>query len=109
MVIFTVACGQNGSQVIALNKKDGTVAWQTALPASAVSSPVAVYNEAGDAWIIQAEIDGKINMLDAKTGAVLSTVTVEGEITASPAVYGNLMVIGTTGRGTGAVYCFRID
>ncbi|MBQ8150104.1 MAG: hypothetical protein IJ041_06265 [Clostridia bacterium] len=59
------------------------MAWQTALPASAVSSPVAVYNEAGDAWIIQAEIDGKINMLDAKTGAVLSTVAAEGEITAS--------------------------
>jgi len=109
LVVFTVACGKNGSMVVALNKADGTVAWQTALPASAVSSPVAVYNEAGDAWIVQAELDGKINLLNAKTGEVLNTVTVDGELSASPAVYGDLLVIGATGRGKGAVYCFRIE
>ena len=109
LVIFTVACGKNGSLVIALNKDDGKVAWQTALPGSAISSPVAVYNEAGDAWIVQAELDGKINLLDAKDGKVLSTVEIDGTLEASPAVYGDMLVIGATGRGKGAVYCFRIE
>lgn len=109
LVIFTVACGENGSQVIALHKDDGSVAWQTALSANAVSSPVAVYNEAGDSWIIQAELDGTINLLDGIDGKVIHSVKLDGEIEASPAVYGNLLVIGTAGRDTGGVYCFRIE
>jgi outer membrane protein assembly factor BamB len=98
-----------GSQVIALHKDDGFVVWQTALSANAVSSPVAVYNEAGDAWIIQAELDGTINLLDGIDGKVIHSVKLDGEIEASPAVYGNLLVIGTAGRDKGGVYCFRIE
>ena len=109
LVIFTVACGKNGSVVIALNKDDGTVAWQTPLAANAISSPVAVYNEAGKAWLVQAEMDGNLHLMDAMTGEVLSTVTVDGTLEASPAVYGDMLVIGATGRGKGAVYCFRIE
>ncbi|MEG2315421.1 MAG: PQQ-binding-like beta-propeller repeat protein, partial [Clostridia bacterium] len=83
--------------------------WQSALTASAVSSPVAVYNENGDAWIIQAQSDGSIHLMDGKSGEIVNTLKLDGEITASPAVYGNLLVIGTTGKDTGAVYCIKID
>ena len=109
LVIFTVACGGDGSQVIALHKDDGSIAWQTTLSSNAVSSPVAVYNEGGDSWIIQAEVNGTINLLDGIDGSVLGTVKVDGEIEASPAVDGNLLVVGTTGRDKGGVYCFRIE
>ncbi|MEG2701940.1 MAG: PQQ-binding-like beta-propeller repeat protein, partial [Clostridia bacterium] len=109
LVIFTVTKGAAGADVIALNKKSGTVAWQSALTASAVSSPVAVYNENGDAWIIQAQSDGSIHLMDGKSGEIVNTLKLDGEITASPAVYGNLLVIGTTGKDTGAVYCIKID
>ena len=115
LVIYTVSKGKDGSAVIALNKKTGALVWETALPANTISSPVAVYNEAGDAWIIQAESNGNINMLNGKTGAILSTTavtTAEGdavEIEASPAVYGNMLVIGTTGKGLGGVYCLKIE
>ena len=34
-----------------------------------------------------------------------STLTIEG----SPAVYGNLMIIGTTGKDAGGVYCIKIE
>ncbi|MEG0865184.1 MAG: PQQ-binding-like beta-propeller repeat protein, partial [Clostridia bacterium] len=109
LVIFTVSKGAAGSAVIAFDKQSGTVAWETPLPSTTVSSPVAVYNESGDAWILQAEKDGNVNLLDAKSGAILNTLKLDGEIEASPAVYGNLMIIGTTGKNKGSVVCVKID
>ena len=115
LVIFTVSKGAGGAAVVALNKQSGSVAWQTALSATTVSSPVAVYNKNGDAWIIQAQSNGNVHLMDAKTGKIVDTLALanaEGEaveIEGSPAVYGNLMVIGTTGKDKGGVYCVKID
>ena len=55
--------------------------------------------------------------LDATDGSILDTLTLtggEGEestlaIEGSPAVYGNLMIIGTTGKDAGGVYCIKIE
>ena len=114
VVIFTVTTGSS-AQVMALNKQNGSVVWQTNLESPSVSSPVAVYNENGDAWIVQAEQSGKIHLMDGKTGAILDTLTLTAEtegaelqIKASPAVYGNLLIIGTTGKEAGGVYCIEI-
>ena len=116
LVIFTATNDEAGAKVIALNKADGTVVWQTALESAALSSPVAIYNEDGDAWLIQAESNGKIHLMNASDGSILDTLTLtaseEGAqllIDASPAVYGNLMVIGTTGKNAGGVYCIKIE
>ncbi len=109
LVIFTLSKGKDGSEVIAFHKQNGSVAWQTQLESNTVSSPVAVYNKDGDAWIIQAESDGSVHLMDGKTGDILNTLKLEGEIEASPAVYGNLLIIGTTGKNTGAVYCIKIE
>ena len=65
LVIFTATNDEAGAKVIALNKADGTVVWQTALESAALSSPVAIYNEDGDAWLIQAESNGKIHLMNA--------------------------------------------
>ena len=116
LVIFTVSYGEEPAKVIALHKANGTVAWETALESPSVSSPVAVYNEAGEAWLVQAEQNGKLNLMNASTGAIVSslqlTADAEGaqlELRASPAVYGNLLVIGSTGKEAGGVYCVKID
>lgn len=116
LVIFTVSYGEEPAKVIALRKADGTLAWETALESPSVSSPVAVYNEAGSAWLVQAEQNGKLNLMNASTGAIVNTLqlTAEGEgaqleLRASPAVYANLLVIGSTGKEAGGVYCVKID
>ena len=117
LVIFTATNDEAGAKVIALSKADGKVVWQTALESATLSSPVAVYNEDGDAWLIQAESNGKIHLMDATDGSILDTLTLtggEGEestlaIEGSPAVYGNLMIIGTTGKDAGGVYCIKIE
>ena len=95
--------------IIALDKASGEVLWHRAMPAYCYSSPVAVYNDAGEGWIIQACSNGTIYLLDGLTGAEISTLEVEGVIEGSPAVYGNMMVIGTTGKGTSYIYGISID
>lgn len=116
LVIFTVTNGKSSAKVIALNKADGKVVWETALESGGKSSPVAVYSETGDAWLVQAESNGKIHLMNAKTGKIVDTLQLtlddaEAELTieASPAAYGNLVVIGTTGKKAGGVYCIKID
>jgi len=109
MVIFTVTDGSRGSRMIALAKADGAVVWTKSLDTESQSSPVAVYNGEGDAWLIQAESDGNIHLMVARTGEVIHTLKVEGAIEASPAVYENMIVIGTTGKETGFIYGIQIN
>ncbi len=109
LVIFTVTAGKSGSTVIALKKASGEVAWTQKLEGEAESSPVAVYNEGGDAWLVQAESTGKVHLMNAKTGEIASTLTLEGTIEASPAVYRDMLVIGTTGKDTSYIYGVKIQ
>ena len=69
---------------------------------------VAVYDENGKGWIIQACSNGTIYLLDGLTGDVVNTLAVNGVIEGSPAVYGDTMVIGTTGKGTSYIYGIKI-
>lgn len=109
LVIFTVTDSVAGSRVLALAKDTGQKVWETAMESKSKSSPVAVYSEEGGAWIPQAEEDGRVHLMKAKTGEIVSTLQLEGEIVASPAVYRNVMVIGTTDEETGYLYGILIE
>ncbi len=110
LVIFTAnKVDEGGSTIIALNKETGEVAWQYHLKAEAISSPVAVYNEAGDAWLIQADMNGTLHMLDARSGAYLSSLDLGGEIQGSPAVYKDMLVIGTCSKGNSYMYGIQLE
>ena len=109
LVIFTVSNGDKGSIVTALKKSNGSVAWTKTLESETFSSPVAVYNEEGKAWLVQAESNGNVHLMDAKTGDIKDTLKLEGLIEASPAVYKGTVVIGTTGKDTGAIYGIQLQ
>jgi outer membrane protein assembly factor BamB len=109
LVFFTVTNGVSGSTVYALKKDTGAVAWSQALATSTLSSPVAVYNLLGDAWLIQAESDGKLHLMDAKTGKILNTLQLEGGVESSPAVYRDVLVIATTGTDTSYIYGIKLE
>ncbi|MBR2053573.1 MAG: PQQ-binding-like beta-propeller repeat protein, partial [Clostridia bacterium] len=99
LVIFTVNMVKDGgSRTIAFNKADGSVVWTHDMEAESISSPVAVYNAAGQAWIIQADGEGTLYMLDGRTGRTLSTLQLNGKIEGSPAVYKDVLVIGTCSK-----------
>ena len=73
------------------------------------SSPVAVYDESGRGWIIQACSNGTILLMDGLTGETINTLQVNGVIEGSPAVFDNTLVIGTTGKDTSYIYGIRIN
>ena len=100
--------GESKSALIALDKDTGKVQWAMGMESRTVSSPVAVYDKNGDGWIIQCAQDGNIYMVEGLSGAKTASLKLEAEVIASPAVYNNIMVIGTTGKGTSFIYGIEI-
>ena len=70
---------------------------------------MAVYDAEGKGWIIQACSNGTIYLMDGLTGSIVNTLAVNGVIEGSPAVYGNTLVIGTTGKNTSYIYGIKIN
>ena len=94
-----------GSAVAAFEKETGRICWAAGLRGESVSSPVAVYDEDGNGWIVQCASDGTIVLLEGLTGIQTASLILDGRIEASPAVHRNRMVIRTTGAGgENAVY-----
>ena len=109
LVIFTVnKVEEGGGAVIALDKETGKEVWKTPLTSGSISSPVAVYNDQGDAWIIQGDEKGRLTMMKGLTGEVVNTLQLEGEIEGSPAVYNDILVIGTSSENP-KMYGIRIE
>ena len=100
--------GDEKASLVALEKDTGKIRWAKGLSDRSESSPVAVYDMEGNGWIIQCAEDGTILLLEGRTGAQQAELQIEGKIKASPAVYNDIMVIGTTGEGTEYVYGISI-
>ncbi len=110
LVIFTVnKVDGGGSKILALDKQSGQVVWEKALADEAISSPVAVYDSRGEAWIIQGDEGGNLTMLYGRTGEVRSTTNLGGAIQGSPAVYKNYLVVGTCSKNNANMYCLKIN
>ncbi|MEA4929406.1 MAG: hypothetical protein VB104_12120 [Candidatus Limiplasma sp.] len=108
LVFFTATNGSKGSTLFALDKATGSLKWSFPMTSASVSSPVAVYNAAGDAWLVQAESAGKLHLLEAKTGAERTSLQLEGNVEGSPAVYRDVLVIGTTGANSN-IYGIKLE
>ena len=109
LVYFTVTKGESSAVLYALDKASGAVKWSQALESATVSSPVAVYNVEGDAWLIQAQGNGKLMLMNAKTGEVLNTLQLDGSVESSPAVYRDVLVICTNGTNTSNIYGIKLQ
>lgn len=109
LAIFTLAKTEDGGAVIAFDKITGEVVWQQNMANFSYSSPVAVYNENGDAWIIQGDSAGKMHLMDGQSGMVLNTLMLDGSIEGSPAVYNNMLVVGTSNSDGSSLYGIRIQ
>lgn len=95
--------------VIALNKQTGEIVWTKDMEAYCYSSPVAVYDAQGKGWLIQACSNGTIYLMDGLSGVTVGTLQVNGTIEASPAVFGDILVVGTTGKKTSFIYGIKLD
>ncbi len=100
LVIFTIARtpGVNTGIVVALDKKTGQEVWRTQFNQYAWSSPVAVYTPEGKSYLIQCDTVGNMFLLEGTTGKILDQISLGANIEASPAVFGNTIVVGTRGQ-----------
>lgn len=84
-----------GGVLSCINKWTGEVVWEHEAY-YAWSSPVCVYNPDGTGKVIYCSCDGKMYLLDGRTGEVHDTIALsDGAIEASPAVYEDYAVVGT--------------
>ena len=100
LVIFPVARTPQvrAGILVALDKQTGREVWRTKLKRYAWSSPVAVYDENGNAVIVQGDSVGNLYLIDGATGEILDRMALGSNIEATPAVFENTIVVGTRGQ-----------
>lgn len=96
---FSKTTSYRNGKLVALNKADGSVAWEKDLNYYSWSSPVAIYSEGGEAYIVFGNSVGYVLLIDPLTGETLYTLnTGGGNIEGSPAIYNDMAVVGTRGQ-----------
>ncbi len=107
LILYTIARTPNigSGELVALDTETLEIVWKKSMSNYTWSSPVAVYDESGKAYIIVGDSMGTMKMYDS-TGNELSTVELGTNIEASPAVFENTLVVGTRG---GTVYGIEIQ
>ncbi|NTV91672.1 MAG: PQQ-binding-like beta-propeller repeat protein, partial [Clostridiales bacterium] len=86
-----------GGKLVALDKSTGKVVWSVKLNNYCWSSPVAVYDKSGKSCLIVCDSAGHVSLLEGTSGKILDTISIGANIEASPAVYDDMIVIGTRG------------
>lgn len=108
LVIYPVAHTPvfGSGALVALDKKTGREVWKTDFKNYCWSSPAAVYTPQGKSYIIQCDSDGNMFLIEGTTGKIVHHVYLWANIEASPAVFGNTVVVGTRRR---KIYAVRIS
>ena len=100
LAIFWVAKVRNmggGGVLVAFDKYSGEVVWETVLPSYGWSSPAAVYTGSGTGYLVVCDADSSMFLIRGATGEVLDKFRTGTNTEASPAVFGNMVVVGTRG------------
>ncbi len=81
--------------LVALDTATGQEAWRLDMDYYAWSSPVGVYDAEGNGYVVLCDSNGTAHFVDGVTGQVVDTLYLGGLVEASPAVYNNMIVVGT--------------
>lgn len=100
LVYFNVARtgGKDKGKIVAVNKKTGGEVWSCTLANYSWSSPIAIYDEQGNGYVILCDSDGNMFLLDGRTGECYDKINLGKNVEASPAAFGNTIVVGTRGQ-----------
>lgn len=99
LIIYTVArCpGLWDGKLIALDTETGNTVWEKTMNFYTWSSPIPVYSDDGNAYIIVGDSNGQLFLRDSN-GELLSVLDLGSNIEASPAMFNNTLVVGTRGN-----------
>ena len=100
MVIYAIAKipGAYSGKLVALDTDTGDVIWEKDQSLYSWSSPIAVYADDGSAKLIVCDAGGYIYLIDPLTGETLERISVGSNVEATPAVYNDMLVVGTRGQ-----------
>lgn len=94
-VTVAMSHGTYGGDIIAMKKEDGSTLWGKQISYT-WSSPVCVYDKDGKGEVLYATSEGVLYAVDGLTGNEKSRIRIStGNVEASPAVYENMLVVGT--------------
>lgn len=107
LIIYSIArTPSEGSGIlVALNTETGEEAWRVTMDAYAWSSPVAIYNSDGTAYIALCDSWGYISLVKGNSGEVVYTADLGYLVEASPAVFNDTLVVGTRDQ---KIYALKI-
>ena len=91
----------SGGKLVALDKETGEEVWVMETQVYSWSTPTLVYDQNGDGYILYCTTGYYLYLLDARTGEILDSRNLGGLFEASPAVYGNWLVVG---HRNGSIY-----
>jgi outer membrane protein assembly factor BamB len=97
LIIYPVCfTGSNSDgKLVALNKKNGEEVWVRKLNAYSWCSPVDFLGSDGKTYAVFTDYAGNLHLFDPKTGKDLDVVSLGKNIESSPAIYGNMIVVGS--------------
>jgi len=97
LIIYTIARTPNVESgiMVALDTETGQEVWRMDMDNYAWSSPVAVYDNDGTGYLVACDSAGYAFFVNGATGELLYTLYLGGLVEASPAVFGNKLVVGT--------------
>ena len=79
--------------------------WQYETTSYMWSSPVGIYTEDGKGYIFQADASGRCYLLDGATGECKDMINLQRTVEASPAVFGDKIVLGSRA----SMYIFDVN
>ena len=92
-------------KLVALDKKTGEEVWARNLAAYSWSSPVAFKANDGKTYAVFCDYNGDLHLFDPRTGKDLDVISLGRNIESSPAVYNDMIVVGSY---TPKIYGVRI-
>jgi outer membrane protein assembly factor BamB len=96
LVIFNVAkTSGNAGALVAVETASGDVAWRRDLPNYSWSSPVGILAEDGVQYAVFCDSAGLMHLFNPATGEELDSVSLGGNVEASPAAFGDMIVVAS--------------
>jgi len=99
LVIFSITKtgSQWGGRLVALDKNTGEEVWANVM-SYGWSTPVVFKSDEGTSYMIYCDSGGRMYLMDPKTGDTLDTISVERNVEGSPAIFNDMIVVGSYAR-----------
>lgn len=96
-IYFNICRTEGGGRLYCFRKADGGLVWSRSTGTASWSSPVLAYREDGTGVLIVCNCGGRgvIRMFNPEDGKPLGKAALDGRIEGSPAVFEDLLVVGT--------------